>query len=175
MANVTIEDEQALRGEIVALLETVPLAGNVFGRRRKFNSRNDFLERVGSTLGTGNAKTREIRFIEVELINLEDSDEGFAECPVPVLTYNLHVFHEFNDKRPDGSNSDRDFTAMLLELRRLFSARRQFLDRRACVDPSIMPPDATEFTQFGADTVADVWGHSKDLTLKVFIYDEPQP
>jgi hypothetical protein len=88
-----------LRAEIAADLATIALCGNVFDRRRKFNSRQDFIERTQATIGAGSTKGKEVRLVEIELVDLSDSDEGFADCPVPALTYNLHLFHEFADTR----------------------------------------------------------------------------
>jgi hypothetical protein len=172
MGQITISDEQTLRAELAADLATIPVAGNVFDRRRKFNSRQDFLQRTQQTIGTGSGKTKEIRFIELELINVEDSpDEGFDDCPVAILTYNLHIFHEFNDGRTDGSNSDTDFNDAIFQLRSKFLSKRKFVSGRVQTDAGITPP-GTEFTQFGNDTFTDVTGHFKDLTLKVNYYDE---
>lgn len=174
MAHITITDEQTLRAEIVAYLQTIALAGNVFDRRRKFNSRTDFFQRCGQDIGTGSTKTREIRFTEIELLNVEDSpDEGFDDCPVAVLSYGLHIFHEFADSREsDDSNSDKDFTQLLLTLRSKFLSKRTFVGGRAVSQDSLTPPEATEFTQFGGDTFTDIVGHYKDLTLKVNYYDQ---
>lgn len=175
MPHITIDLEQSLRAEIVAAIATIELAGNVFDRRRKFTSRADFLRRVGQTIGTGSAKTREVRFTEIELVNFEDdANEGFDDCPVAILTYNLHLFHEFNDGRDDGSNSDKDFTDLLFLLRSKMLNTRYFASRKAVADWSINPEDGTEFTQFGGDTFTDLVGHFKDLTLKVRYYDEAQ-
>lgn len=176
MPHLTIELEQSLRAEIVAAIVSIgDLAGNVFDRRRKFTSRKDFLDRVGQTIGTGSNKVREIRFTELELLNFEDAaGEGFDDCPVPVLTYGLHIFHEFSDNRADGSNSDKDFTNYLFLLRSKMLNTRYFQSRKAVADWSVMPEDATEFTQFGGDTFTDVVGHYKDLVLKILYYDEAQ-
>jgi hypothetical protein len=174
MAKIDIDDEQALRGEIAADLATIPLAGNIFDRRRKFNSRQDFLKRCGVTIGADAEVTREVRFVEIELINVEDDpDEGFDDCPVAVLTYNFHLFHEFNDGRVDESNSDTDFTDLILQLRTKYLDKREFVSGTVVSESGLTPPDGTEFTQFGADTFTDIVGHFKDLTFKAKYYVQP--
>lgn len=172
MPHLTEAEEHTLRGEIVAYIATVALCGNVFDRRRKFNSRNDFLERCGATVGTGATKKREIRFVEAELLLIDDdATEGFDDCPVPNITYGLHMFHEFVDQRPDGGNSDRSFTDLVLQLRSKILNAPTFLSGRAVVEKRLTEPDETEFRQFGADTFTDVVGHFQDLQMRVKVYD----
>lgn len=162
-------DELNIRNEIVALLLTEPLAGNVFDRRRSISSRADFYRKLNVDVNDG----REVRFIEVELLNLDDSpDEGADDNPVALLTYNFHLFHQFVDERSDDSNSDRDFTNLLIRLRRLFLNSRDFIGRRGVSDDAALTAD--EFTQFGPDTFTDVNGHFKDLTITIRVYDDPQ-
>lgn len=170
MSKITIEDEQTLRAEIVAYLATEPLAGHVFNRRRMISSRNHFARTLGVAIG--DKTTTEVRFTELELLNVEDSpDEGFDDCPVAVLTYNVHSFHEFADERADGSNSDRDFNDWILTARRMILDKRTFVDGRAVVVDSLTPPEGQEYTQFGSDTLTDCKGYFKDQLLKVNYYD----
>lgn len=167
MSIITIADETAFRAALITYVETEPLAGNVFDRRRQITSRKDFFEKLGKSV---NAKT-EIRFTEIELINIEDSpDEGFDDCPVAVLTYNFHCFHQFADSRSDGSNSDRDFTNLLLRLRSMFLSERSFVTGTGWIVET-QPLTGSEFKQFGNDTFTDVLGHYKDLTLEARFYN----
>lgn len=165
-AYLTQTQEKALRAEVVDLIETIgDLAGNVYDRRRSFNSRTDFIDRNKSAV----SDKFEIRFIEVSLVNVEDSPtEGFADCPVPILTYNLHLFHEFADERTDGTNSDDDFSALILALRAKFLQKLKFDNGRVECDGIVFD----EFTQIGQDTFTDIRGHYKDATLRMFYYDE---
>lgn len=170
MAKITIVEEQLCRSAIVADIDAIDLSGNVFNRRRKITSRMDFFDKLGVDVGAGDGMEREIRFVDVDLLNIEDSpDEGPDDCPVAVLTYNLHLFHEFADERPDGSNSDRDFTDLQLRL------RTHYLDEREFTIPGweiqLQPLQFPEFTQFGNDTFTDVKGYYKDLTLIANFYD----
>lgn len=167
MANITITEEQACRARIVADVTGIgPLAGKVFNRRRSISSRKDFFAKLGNDVDD---KT-EIRYIEIELLNIEDSEtEGFDDCPVAVLTYNLHLFHEFADLRSDNSNSDKDFTELLLLLRTFFLGEQEFTITGWEIQTQ--PLIFSEFTQFGNDTFTDVRGHWKDLTLKANFYD----
>lgn len=173
MARITIDDEQALRSEIVTDLNAIEGIGFVFDRRRKFTSRTDFLARTKTAIGSGSSIAKFVRFAELELSNIEDSpDEGFDDCPVAILTYTLHIFHEFADELPGGSNSDKDFNQVIFALRDRFLSKRRFASGLALTDAGITPIDGTDFSQFGADPFTEIVGHSKDLLLKVNYYDE---
>lgn len=165
---ITIIDETALRAAIVADISTITLTGNIFPRRRLIQSRADFIAKLGTHPNAG----FEVRFLELDLINVENSDEGPIDCPAAILTYNLHLFHQFADGRPDGSNSDRDFTDTLLRLRALFLSRQEY-NSGSGLSRGVAQIDAltaAEFTQFGNDGLIDCVGHSKDLTLKLNYY-----
>lgn len=167
MAKIAIADEQAAREVIRGYIAAFALAGNVFPRRRSFNSRADFFKGLGTEV---NNET-EIRFVEMELVNIEDSpDEGPDDCPVATLTYNLHIFHQFADDRSDDTNSDTDFTDLLFRLRTFFLDEREFLVNGAWT-VQMQPLVPAELTQFGNDTFTDCVGHFKDATLKVEFYD----
>jgi hypothetical protein len=164
---ITIAQEQAARSQFVADVQAFgALAGNVFNRRRSVSSRQDFFAKLGQTVGV---KTF-IRYVDIELIQIEDDPtEGPDDCPVAVLTYNLHAFHEFQDEIAGGGNSDYDFTDFLLQMRAFFLDRQAFgiSGWRVETTPLTFP----EFTQFGNDNFTDVVGHFKDLTLKAYFYD----
>lgn len=167
MAKITITDEQAIRTAIANHVDAVALAGNVFTRRRAINSRQDFFQKLGVAVGS----RLEIRFAEIELLNIEDSpDEGPDDCPVAVLTYNVHLFHEFVDGRADNSNSDTDFTDLLIRLRTAFLNQTEFAVAGWIGVVQEFTP--AEFTQFGPDTFTDAVGHFKDFNLVINVYDE---
>lgn len=176
MAKITITDEQEFRAALVADLDAIALAGNVFNRRRSFNSRKDFIERCGIEV---NEET-EIRFMEVELIAIEDDEtEGPDDCPVANLTYNLHAFHQFADARKiagvwdETSYSEKDFIDLILRLRTFFLDKRTYIltNWNVQTDP-ITPPEGSEFLQFGSDTFTDVRGHFADRGFKAYFYDK---
>lgn len=170
MAKISITDEQAVRAKIVADIAAIDLSGNVFDRRRRITSRKNFFDQLGTSVGSGAAAKTEIRFVDVDLLNIEDSpDEGFDDCPVAIATYNLHLFHEFADLRDDESNSDKDFTDLLLRLRSHFLDEREF--NISGWEIQLQPLQFPEFTQFGNDTFTDVVGHFKDATLIAHFYD----
>lgn len=173
MAYLTGEDEAALRAEIVAEIEAIgALAGNVFNRRRQFNSKTDFIARTTKLVGESGKEKKEVRFVEVELINIEDSpDEGFADCPAVILTYNLHIFHEFADERSDETNSDFDFNTCLLKLRARFLSKFEWIENRGRAESDGLT--FPELTQFGNDGFTDIRGYSKDVELRIICYDEP--
>lgn len=169
---LTIEIEQEFRAALVAYIDAEELAGNVFGRRRQFNSRVDFIERTG--VKTSDDKT-EIRFTEIECIDISDDDvQGADDNPAAVATYNLHAFHQFVDERSDESNSDQDFTALILRLRdKVLNAPKFTLPSGWKVElEPITPPEGTEFTQFGPDTFTDIVGHFKDIPVKATFYEQ---
>lgn len=162
MSLFDIDDEQTLRAEIVAYLETFPVLGKIFDRRRMISSLADFVDKLSIEVA---GDVTEVRYVEIELIDIEDSpDEGFDDCPIGILTYNLHFFAQFADERSDGSNSDKDFTDGLLQLRNGFLNKRTWVSGSAESEPL----ESAEFSQFGQDTLTDCKGYTKDLTLKVF-------
>jgi hypothetical protein len=167
LANITITDEQEFRAAFLADLETFVLAGNVFPRRRSVNSRADFFKKLGKVV----SEKTEIRFVEIDLLNIEDNEtEGFDDCPVANLTYGLHLFHEFADIRSDDTNSDTDFTELLLLLRSFFLSKRDYVLTNFDVQTDPIKP--ADFTQFGNDTFTDTIGHFKNLTLVTGFYDK---
>ncbi len=168
MAKITIDDEQEFRAALVADLVAQSAGRNVFNRRRSLNSRADFFLKLGVEVNT----ETEIRYIDVELINIEDDEtEGPDDCPVANLTYNLHLFDQFADERSDDTNSDFDFTALLLGLRSRFLGTREYLITNWEVEVLPITPTGGEFTQFGNDTFTDCLGHFKNLTLVAKFYD----
>ena len=173
MARLTIDIEQEFRSELVAYLASLPLIGNVFDRRREFYSRIDFFSRLGVQNPDSQLK---IRYAEVECLNITDDDvEGFDDNPAAVGSYNLHLFHEFEDLRSDDSNSDKDFTELLITLRaKMLQAPKLPLTTSgwtAVLEP-VTPPEGVPFTQFGNDSLTDVRGHFKDLTIEVRFYEQ---
>lgn len=164
---IEIADEQSVRAVLAADLATLPILGNIFSRRRLITSRADFMDKLGIKRG---GKT-EIKFCEIDLLQITDSeDEGFDDCPLAILTYNLHIFHEFVDLRADGSNSDTDFTNALIQLRAYGLNKRSFTIglTRGIVETEAMLQ--AEFAQFGNDTFTDCVGHSVDIEWKVYFY-----
>src|ERR1043166_2577314 len=157
-----IDDEQTLRSEIVEYLETFPILGKIFDRRRMITSKADFVDKL-TVEAAGNVS--EVQYLELELLDYKDSpDEGFEDCPIAELTYNLHLFKQFADERVDNSNSDKDMTNAILTLRNAFLNKRTWVSGTAESDPL----ETADFTQFGQDTLTDCKGYSKDLTFKVY-------
>jgi hypothetical protein len=167
MANITIGDEKAAREALRAFLATFPILGNVHTRRRRIQNRGDYVSLYGVANSTaGNI----VRFLEIEFLQVADSDiEGDEDCPVAIITYGLHLFHEFFDGTAD-SNSQDDFVSAILTVRDAILNNREFDagGYNGVCDPVTQP----EFAQFGNDSFSDALGHWTDLNLKVNFYDD---
>jgi hypothetical protein len=173
MARLSIDIEQEFRAAFVAYLSAITLTGNVFDRRRLFNSRQDFFERTGVENADDELK---IRYTEIECLSPSDHDAaGFDDNPAAVLRYNLHLFHEFEDLRSDNGNSDRDFTDLLLQLRnKILQTPKLTLATsgwKVEIEP-LTPPEGTPFTQFGTDSLVGVNGHFTDYTVQATFYEQ---
>jgi hypothetical protein len=168
MANVKIEQETAVRDDIKTLIESLGVFGTVFPRRRYIKSRQDFVKKLGKK--TLDNRT-EIRFVEIRFLGFEDSPTlGHDTNPAAILKYQIHVFFEFIDERSDGSNSDEDFTAAILDLRDKFLLTERFgivNDTTGRKRGSRDPLTQDTFAQFGFDTLTDCEGHFVDLRLNV--------
>lgn len=165
----TIDDEKAQRAALATFLATMPILGHVFDRRRLITDRRTYAERLGWKIGTHNSEEREIRYIAIDFLKVVDSkDEGFDDCPVPIITYNLHIFHEFKDNRAAqgdaDSNSTDDFISAILTLRDAVLNRRDYDFGKA--DPVTMAADA----QLGNDGFTDCEGHFADLQIEISSY-----
>lgn len=169
MANISIQDEKDLRAGLAAFLDTFPILGQIHTRRRRIQNRLDFVKKFGVTVPAA-GPDKIVRFCEVEFLQIEDSpDEGDDDCPLAIVTYGLHLFHEFFDGTDD-ANSQDDFISAILTVRNGILNNRE-IDANVYeghLDPLTMP----EFAGFGNDSFTDCVGHIADLTLKVNFYDE---
>lgn len=167
-SNITGTDLAEAIAELKTRFEALTV-GNVLDRRRYVASKQDFVRLFGTTAVDGK---KEIRFLEFEFLRFaDDQTEGFDECPVANVDFNLHLFHEFNDLYAGGSNSSADFAASILRLRNYILLNREFDltgTKRIVCDPIVQ----AEFAQFGADTFTDCKGHFTDLTLTVAFYEK---
>jgi hypothetical protein len=168
MANIDKTDVVAFIGNLVAFMATIPSVGNVLDRRRSIANRQEYAD----ILGIDAVDDLEIKFCETEFLRFEDSpDEGDDDCPIAVLTFGIHLFHEFADLRSDSTNSSFDYIGAILDIRKEFlEGNREFAagDFLAVVDPVTMP----DFSQFGNDDFSDAVGHIGNLNLTARFYDE---
>jgi len=159
-----IAQEKEVRAALKAWLETFPILGNVFDRRRLIVNKIDFVAKLGIDSVDG---ISEIVFAQIDFLKFEDSQtEGFDDCPVPILVYNIHLFREFADLREDDSNSSDDFISAILTL------RDAILNKRGYSFGVADPVTQDDFAQFGSDGFTDCKGHFTDLTLRVQYYGE---
>jgi hypothetical protein len=164
--NVKKSDYAAFMADLVAFLETFPILGSVFDRRREILNRADFVEKLTQTVDGGS----EVRFTELEFLKPTDSDtEGDDDCPVLELTVGVHLFHQFNDSRSDGSNSSIDFVDAVLTIRDAILNRREFAGGDFVVE--VDPIEADDFAQFGDDQFTGSTGHTIDFSLLARFYD----
>ena len=169
MANITIDDEKALRANLKTFLEASPILGKIHTRRRRIKSREDFVSKFGVVVAAA-GPNKIVRFCEIEFLKFEDSpDEGFDDCPIAAITYGLHLFHEFFDGTDD-ANSNDDFIASILEIRRRFLSTQEFAAVTFEVESN--PVTMPGFASFGNDSFTDCQGHVADLNLIARFYDE---
>jgi hypothetical protein len=169
MSKPTITDEKAGRAALKTFLETMPILGKVFTRRRRIDSRSRFVELFGVVPPAAGGKQKIVRFCEIEFLRPVDSPtEGFDDCPLLEVVYGLHLFHEFFDGTDD-SNSQDDFIDAILQLRTAFLDTRNWTAGLYNLNGD--PIVANEFARFGNDTFTDCTGHFIDLLLTVRFYD----
>lgn len=158
---LTPEKELTIReaaGTKIALLTS-----STFVRRPVIDSKNDWVE----LLGHENVDEEyELKVCTVDLLQFADSDdEGCDDDPVVVLTYGVHLFHEFKEVRSDDSTSTDDFYALVLNLRNAFLDKNRSLGDLDKVES--LPLTQTSFILLGDDPLTGSFGHSVDFQLRV--------
>lgn len=167
--NVTAADEKAGRIAIAAFLATFPILGNVHWRPHRIDNRADFVAKYGVDVAAVPTQ-KIIRFTELDFLRPVDSDtEGFDDCPVLIVTYGIHLFHEFWNV-DDNSNSELDFTNGILTLRDALLETRTFAAGNFSIEsqPIVSPGNV----QFGNDGFTDATGHFIDFNLECSFYDD---
>lgn len=174
MPKPTITDEKEGRAALKSFLETMPILGKVSTRRRRIDSRSDFVTKFGVDPPANSGVNQKIvRFAEIEFLQYVDSPtEGFDDCPVLQITYGIHIFQEFFDGTDD-VNSNDDFISSILQMRNKFLdvRERDLTSWELVTDPLTMPG----FAQFGSDTFTDCVGHIADLNVIGSFYDPENP
>lgn len=122
MKKLTPEKELELRAQVKADIESVPGTGKVFAEPVLIDSKQEFVDEFTEQVVAGN--NREVRFCQILFQGWRDlPNAGGTMCaddPVVEAIYRLHFFHEFVEKRSDGTSSHNSVTAMALNLRNKF-------------------------------------------------------
>jgi hypothetical protein len=152
--------ELAIREALGAKVAAV--TGSAFVRRPVVDSKQDW-----AGLGVQNIDGElELRVCTVDLQSFDDSpDYGCFDDPMVTLTYAVHVFFEFKEKRSDDSNSTDDFAAAVTSLRSSFLDADRTLASLAKVES--LPLVQASFILLGDDPLTGGFGHSIDLLAKV--------
>ncbi|MBS1797457.1 MAG: hypothetical protein JSS81_26780 [Acidobacteria bacterium] len=164
MPNLTPEKELLILDALKAKIESVAGAENVLVENPLIDSKQDAVERL--TVQNSDDQT-EVKYIYISFLGFEDSEtDGCDDEPVVTLTYNAHVVWGFNERRGDESFSEKDFKALVLNLRNKFlESRRELLP-----DCEHQPLKQQNFILLADDPLTGAYSHFIDLILKVDIF-----
>jgi hypothetical protein len=161
MPNLTPEKELQILDALKTKTESVEGAENVLVENPLFDSKQDVLEKVCVENVDGET---EVSYIYWSLLGYEDSTtDGCDDNPVVYLIYNAHVFRGYKEKRSDNSFSEKDFKALILNLRNKFLQK----NRTILANCETTPLKPNNFIVLGDDPLTGAYGHYYDLTLKV--------
>ncbi len=161
MPNLTPEKEIQILDALKAKFEAVAGAENVLIENPLIDSKQDAVDKL--TVQNVDGQT-EVKFIYISFLGFQDSaTDGCDDNPVVYLTYNAHVVWGFNEKRSDDSFSEKDFKALVLNLRNKFLNK----NRTILADCETSPLVQSAFIILGDDPLTGAFGHIVDLTVKV--------
>lgn len=160
---LTPEKEQQIIAALKTKFESVAGASNVLIENPVFDSKQDAVEKL--TVENVDGET-EVKFIYISFLGFEDSTlDGCDDNPTVYLTYNAHVVWGYKEKRSDNSFSEKDFKALILELRNKFLNKNRTLSSNC----ETTPLKQSNFIILGDDPLTGAYGHFVDLTCKVEI------
>lgn len=166
MPNLTPEKEAEILAAIKAKIESVPGAINVVADEPLLDSKQDVLKTI--CFKNIDNKT-EVRYLKIDFSGFTDSaEEGCEDEPVVFISYKLHLFHQFVEKRTDASSSAKDIKTLVLNLRNKFLETDDNA-RSLATDCESTPLVQNKFIILGNDELTGYYGHFTDLTLKVEI------
>lgn len=160
---LTPEKELANRQQIKADIESVANSGAVFIRPAFFTSEQDFIDVVGKEVISG--EDLEVRFCQISFVGFEDDPADLCEDnPAVKSIYRIHLFHQFNQGRPDGSCSHDDFVALVINLRNKFLST---IDLDANTEREALKMDGFIITSDESEFFKGAYGHWTNLITKV--------
>ena len=167
MNSLTPEKELEILETLRAKVSSVESAINVVTDEPLLDSKNDVLKTI--CYKTANNKT-EIRYIKIDFLGYTDDPEnGCEDDPVVYLNYNFHLFHQYIEKRSDGSSSAKDIKKLVFNLRNAFLPFKNG-ERKIAEIYESTPLTQARFIILGEDPMTGGhYGHFTDLICKVEI------
>lgn len=166
MPNLTPEKEAEILAALKAKVASVTGAINVVAGEPLLDSKSDVLK----TICHKNLDNKtEVRYLKIDFLGFTDSaEDGCEDMPVVFVSYNLHLFHQFVEKRSDASSSAKDIKTLVMNLRNKFLETAENA-RSLAADCEHAPLVQNKFIILGNDELTGYYGHFTDLTLKVEI------
>ena len=166
MPNLTPQKEldilEALRVKIASLSN----AKNVIADEPLLDSKQDALKII---CVQNVDKRTEVRYIKIDFLGFRDSPtDGCEDNPVVFLSYNLHIFQQYVEKRSDNSTSTKDEKKLVIDLRNLFleTANNARILLPNCESQPLKP---NNFIILGDDPLTGAYGHYIDLICTVTV------
>lgn len=162
---LTPEKELLIIDALKTKFEGVSGVSNVIVENPVIDSMNDVVEILSVENSDGET---EVKYIYISLLGFSDSEEdGCEDDPLLTLNYNAHIFWQFNEKRNDDSTSEKDFKALVLNLRNKFLEKNRKLSGIEMSETT--PLKQQNFIILGNDALTGVYGHIVDLQTNVEI------
>lgn len=167
MQNLTAEKELLILEALRAKIATVPEAVNVIADEPLLDSKQDVLDTI--CVQNSDDET-EVKYLKIDCLGFQDSDgdDGCEDMPLVYLTYNLHLFQQFNSKRGDATTSTEDIKKLLFGLRNKFLETKNNA-RQLAPGCESLPLAQNNFIILGSDELTGYYGHFVDLKLRVEI------
>lgn len=166
MQTLTPEKELEILAALKAKIVAVPGATNVIADEPLFDSKDDILDAI--CLQNADDET-EVVYLKIDFLQFEDSEtDGCEDNPVSFLSYNLHVFQQYSEKRSDDSSGLNDLKAFLINLRNRFRETDNNA-RQLLAGCETEPLKQNNFIVLGNDPLTGAYGHFTDLLCKVTV------
>ena len=166
MPNLTPEKETEILEALRLKIATLPNAKNVVASEPLLDSKQDVLK----TICVQNLDKRtEVQYIKIDFLGFEDSvADGCEDNPIVYLSYNLHIFQQYVEKRSDNSTSTLDIKRLVIDLRNLFliTANNARILLPNCEH---QPLTQNQFIVLNDDPLTRAYGHFVDLICKVIV------
>lgn len=162
---LTPEVELFHRSKLKESIMEIQGTGSVFTVPEFFTSYQDFVDAVGHEVSAGD--DLEVQFCQISWLGFEDSeDDPCEDNPAVKIIYRLHFFHQFEQKRLDGSNSHDTFTAMIINLRNKFLLS---IVQAPNIEREPLKQDGYIITDDESEFFAGAYGHWCNLITKISI------
>ena len=161
--NLTPSIEDQILTALKAKFEAVSGVSNVLIENPLFDSKQDAINKV--CVQNVDNET-EVKYIYLSFLGFQDSaTDGCNDRPSVNLTYNAHCVWQYKEKRSDLSYSEKDFKALI------FNLRNKFLNKNREILSGIetTPLVQNAFILLADDPLTGAYAYLLDFTLKVEI------